>query len=54
MKVVLKNELKSLAKKEGVKTNFSGIVENTELTNLYLKYKYFISTSSTKGIQKQY
>ena len=48
----LKNELKSLAKKEGVKTNFLGIVENTELTNLYLKYKYFISTSSYEGNPK--
>jgi len=48
----LKNELKSFAKKEDVKINFLGIVENTELINLYSKYKYFISTSSYEGNPK--
>ena len=48
----MENELRNLAKLEGVEVNFLGILQNNELMKLYTKYKYFVSTSLYEGNPK--
>ena len=48
----MENELRDLAKSEGVEVNFLGILQNNDLMKLYTKYKYFVSTSLYEGNPK--
>ena len=48
----LKNQLKRLAKENNVKVNFLGVLPFSELKEIYIKYKIFISTSLFEGNPK--
>ncbi len=47
-----KDDLSAQAKKENIKVNFLGNINNKELLKLYQQYKFFISTSLFEGNPK--